>query len=161
MASTRSSRDSPPISRRAAPYPCGAAGGGSSSRCIAETPPRGFRGRAPRDNLPRSTRTRGSRRARRAAMTGGVEVGRAGAGVAGRWLMVAAYVALIFILSAQPGLTIPGTWEYRDKIAHILEYGGLGFLVWLAARATWPTQKPVNRAILVLLACSALGACDE
>ena len=94
-------------------------------------------------------------------MTGGVEVRQAGPGIAGRWLMVAAYVALIFILSAQPGLTIPGTWEYRDKIAHILEYGGLGFLAWLAARATWPTQKPLNRAVLVLLACSALGACDE
>jgi len=81
--------------------------------------------------------------------------------IPGRWLAVAAYVVLIFILSAQPSLTIPGTWEYRDKIAHILEYGGLGFLVWLAARYTWPTQKPLNRAILVLLAISALGACDE
>ena len=78
-----------------------------------------------------------------------------------RWLAVAAYVAVIFILSAQPGLTVPGTFEYRDKVAHIIEYGGLGVLVWLAARDTWPTQKPLNRAILVLLAISALGACDE
>ena len=94
-------------------------------------------------------------------MTGGAEVRQGGTGIGRRWLMVAAYVALIFTLSAQPGLTIPGTWEYRDKVAHILEYGGLGLLVWLAARFTWPTQKPLNRAILVLLAVSALGACDE
>ena len=94
-------------------------------------------------------------------MAGEVEVRRGGPGIPRRWLAVAGYVAVIFILSAQPGLTVPGTFEYRDKVAHILEYGGLGFLVWLAARFTWPTQKPINRAIIVLLAISALGACDE
>jgi len=94
-------------------------------------------------------------------MAGEVEVKRGGASIPRRWLAVAAYVAVIFILSAQPGLSVPGTFEYRDKVAHILEYGGLGMLVWLAARDTWPTQKPLNRAILVLLAISALGACDE
>jgi len=94
-------------------------------------------------------------------MAGEVEVRHAGPGITRRWLAVAAYVAVIFILSAQPGLTVPGSFEYRDKVAHILEYGGLGVLVWLAARDTWPTQKPLNRAILVLLAISALGACDE
>ena len=94
-------------------------------------------------------------------MAGEVEVKLGGSSIPRRWLAVAAYVALIFILSAQPGLTVPGTFEYRDKVAHVLEYGGLGMLVWLAARDTWPTQKPLNRAILVLLAISALGACDE
>ena len=94
-------------------------------------------------------------------MAGGVEVKPGGPGMASRWLPVAGYVALIFFLSAQPYLAVPGTFEYRDKVAHILEYGGLGLLVWNAARHTWPTQKPLNRAILVLLALSALGACDE
>ena len=78
-----------------------------------------------------------------------------------RWLTVAGYVAVIFLLSAQPGLHVPGTFVYRDKMAHFLEYGGLGTLVWLAARDTWPTLKPLNRALLVLLACMALGAIDE
>jgi len=90
-----------------------------------------------------------------------VKVERRGLSVRTRWLLVGAYVCLIFFLSAQPGLTVPGTFEYRDKVAHILEYGGLGVLVWIAARDTWPTQKPVNRALLVLLACMAVGACDE
>jgi hypothetical protein len=94
-------------------------------------------------------------------MAGEIGVKGGGAGIARRWLFVAAYVALIFILSAQPGLSIPGSWQYRDKVAHIIEYGLLGMLVWAAARATWPTQKPVNRAVLVLLAVSALGAGDE
>jgi len=94
-------------------------------------------------------------------MAEGVEIKRTGPGVQRRWLFVAGYVALIFVLSAQPGLHVPGTFAYRDKVAHLLEYGGLGTLVWLAARDTWPTQKPLNRALLVLLACMALGAIDE
>ena len=52
-----------------------------------------------------------------------------------RWLHVLAYVALIFTLSAQPGLHVPGTFEYRDKFAHVLEYGGLSSLVYRAVRA--------------------------
>ncbi|HVQ26385.1 MAG TPA: VanZ family protein [Planctomycetota bacterium] len=94
-------------------------------------------------------------------MAEGVGVTQGGANITRRWLTVAGYVAVIFIVSAQPGLHVPGTFAYRDKIAHILEYGGLGYLVWLAARDTWPTQKPLNRALLVLLACMALGAIDE
>jgi VanZ family protein len=94
-------------------------------------------------------------------MAGVAEVNPRGPGPVGRWLPVAGFVALIFFLSAQPYLAIPGTFEYRDKVAHMLEYGILGLLVWRAARHTWPAQKPLNRAILVLLAVSALGACDE
>jgi VanZ family protein len=94
-------------------------------------------------------------------MAEGVGIGR-GRSQGGRWwLLVAAYVALIFILSAQPGLKLPGTWAYRDKVAHLTEYGILGLLVWRAARATWPEQKPLNRALLVWMGCMALGAMDE
>jgi VanZ family protein len=86
---------------------------------------------------------------------------RGGPNIGRRWLVVAAYVALIFFLSAQPNLRIPGTFEYRDKVAHLIEYGALGIIAWLAARDTWPTQKPLNRAVLVWLAIMAVGACDE
>jgi len=78
-----------------------------------------------------------------------------------RWVAVILYVALIFILSAQPGLAIPGTFEYRDKIAHTLEYGGLSWLVERAARATWPAVPALRRAALAVLAISAVGVCDE
>lgn len=77
------------------------------------------------------------------------------------WVAVVLYVALIFILSAQPGLAIPGTFEYRDKIAHTLEYAGLSWLVERAARATWPTAPASKRALIAVLAISALGVCDE
>ena len=90
-----------------------------------------------------------------------VEQVRRGPRIGGRWLAVLGYVAVIFTLSAQPGLTVPGTFQYRDKFAHILEYGGLGVLVWRAARATWPNEPLLKRALLAVLAISALGACDE
>jgi VanZ family protein len=78
-----------------------------------------------------------------------------------RWLPVAVYVALIFSLSAQAGLTVPGTFEWRDKIAHTLEYGVLGFLVFRAARDTWPNAPVLRRMILAALAVATLGAIDE
>jgi VanZ family protein len=42
--------------------------------------------------------------------------------------LAALYMALIFFLSSLPGGTvgIPAPW---DKVAHALEYGGLGFLL--------------------------------
>lgn len=78
-----------------------------------------------------------------------------------RWLYVLAYVALVFVLSAQPHLSLPGTWQYRDKLAHLLEYGGLGWLVYRAALVSWPDTVSARRALLTILVVSAIGACDE
>ncbi|HEY6193413.1 MAG TPA: VanZ family protein [Candidatus Eisenbacteria bacterium] len=78
-----------------------------------------------------------------------------------RWLPVLAYVALVFTLSAQPNLSVPGTFRYRDKVAHLLEYGGLAWLVQRAARDTWPGAGPARRALVALLAVTVIGACDE
>lgn len=84
-----------------------------------------------------------------------------GSAVRRRWLVVFAYVVLIFALSAQSRLQIPGTFEYRDKVAHTLEYGGLGLLVYRAARASWPRTPALRRALVTVLAISLLGALDE
>ncbi len=78
-----------------------------------------------------------------------------------RWFHVFAYVALIFTLSAQPGLTVPGTFKYRDKLAHVLEYGGLGWLVYRAAVHSWPAAGALRRVLFTIVAVSAVGACDE
>lgn len=78
-----------------------------------------------------------------------------------RWMPVALYVALIFTVSAQAGLSVPGAFEWRDKIAHTLEYGVLGFLVFRAARDTWPSAPILRRMVLAALAVAALGAVDE
>src|SRR5262245_65272352 len=86
---------------------------------------------------------------------------RGGARARTRWLLVIAYVALILALSSIPGLHVPGTFEYRDKLAHVLEYGGLGWLVWRAAATTWSGAPRPLRAVLVALAASAVGGADE
>ena len=78
-----------------------------------------------------------------------------------RWLVVFAYVALIFTLSSQPGLRVPGEFELRDKLAHTLEYGGLGMLVYRAVRDTWPSTPAARRMFFAVLAIAAVGALDE
>ena len=78
-----------------------------------------------------------------------------------RWLVVFAYVALIFTLSSQPGLHVPGEFALRDKLAHTLEYGGLGLPVYRAARGTWPATPAARRMLFAVLAIAALGALDE
>lgn len=77
------------------------------------------------------------------------------------WLPVLAYVSLIFVLSAQPGLKPPLKFEASDKVAHILEYGGLGFLL-ARAMITLPRLKSVLLAGLCAFAVGAgIAAADE
>ena len=78
-----------------------------------------------------------------------------------RWLPVVGYAALILTLSAQPNLRVPGTFENRDKLAHLCEYGGLGWLVFRAVRDTWPGVPRLRRMLAAALAVSAFGAGDE
>jgi VanZ family protein len=78
-----------------------------------------------------------------------------------RWLLVLAYLALVFALSAQPNLHVPGDVPYRDKVAHLLEYGGLSWLVYRAVIGSWPAAGATRRVLLSILALSAVGALDE
>jgi len=78
-----------------------------------------------------------------------------------RWLYVFAYLMLVFVLSAQPNLHVPGDVPYRDKFVHVLEYGGLGWLVYRAVIVSWPDAGATRRAVLSILALSAVGAIDE
>ena len=78
-----------------------------------------------------------------------------------RWLPLLAYVALVFILSAQPNLSVPGTFRYRDKVMHLLEYGPLGFLLARALRATLRVPMPVVAAIMAVALGILVGATDE
>jgi VanZ family protein len=79
----------------------------------------------------------------------------------GRWLLVLLYVAVIFVLSAQPGLQLPGRFELKDKLAHALEYAGLSWLMFGAVRKSWPQAAASRRALLSMLAIALLGVADE
>jgi VanZ family protein len=83
-------------------------------------------------------------------------------GTWGRWLPVVAYVALIFSLSSIPYLTPPLHVTDADKLAHFVEYGGLGLLF---ARA-WRGSRMARRGrhmifLLTVLVGVTVGALDE
>ena len=77
------------------------------------------------------------------------------------WLPVLLYVATIFFVSAQPNLAPPFGFTKADKVMHMLEYGGLGFLLSRANRATARVKLALRVALTVFVIGAAIGACDE
>jgi VanZ family protein len=77
------------------------------------------------------------------------------------WLPVLAYVVLIFALSSQPGLRPPFRFTNGDKLAHTLEYGGLGFLLVRALRVGPRAMGAVTGGLLALTIGMTIGAADE
>ncbi len=82
-------------------------------------------------------------------------------GFAFTWLPVIVYIATIFLLSAQTNMRPPLHYQNSDKLMHLLEYGGLG---WLLARALW-AKRPHRSLLFVVGATLVLGmgiaAADE
>ena len=77
------------------------------------------------------------------------------------WLPVLAFVGLIFALSAQPHLRPPLNFQNSDKFAHVLEYGGLGYLLVRAMRGDTPSPDPLREGLVALAIGLAVGASDE
>ena len=77
------------------------------------------------------------------------------------WLPVLAYISLIFVLSAQPGLTPPFKFQASDKVAHILEYSVLSILLGRAL-ITLPRLKGTLLAgLAAVLIGTGIAAADE
>ncbi len=77
------------------------------------------------------------------------------------WLPLLAYIATIFTVSAQPYLQPPLHFQNSDKIMHLLEYGGLGLLLFRLVHRQGSIQRKDVAALVVLLAGMAIGAADE
>lgn len=88
------------------------------------------------------------------------------------WMVLLLYVVVIFYLSTRPKAITPLYFPGWDKVAHLIEYGILGFLSQQAARVTWPRgwggRWPVGpgrrillRMSIVLFAGICIGALDE
>ena len=77
------------------------------------------------------------------------------------WLPVFGYVALIFVLSAQPNLQSPFHFQNGDKLAHVLEYGGLGILLARALHGARPASAALAVSLTALLIGMAIGISDE
>ena len=79
----------------------------------------------------------------------------------GYWLPVVLYVGVIFLVSAQPHLRPPLSFQFSDKLMHVLEYSGLGVLLARALLASGPRQRPAALALLALCLGIAIGTADE
>jgi VanZ family protein len=77
------------------------------------------------------------------------------------WLPVLAYVALIFALSSRPNLRPQLKFEFADKVAHIMEYGGLGVLTVRALRSVPRFRAPLLGGMLALFLGLVVGISDE
>jgi VanZ family protein len=71
------------------------------------------------------------------------------------WWGVVGYCALIFFLSAQPHVQLPGVFPYLDKFAHCCLYAGLGWLWTRAVKKSRPSWSP--RRILLITFGFAVG----
>lgn len=71
------------------------------------------------------------------------------------WTMTAAWMAIIFRLSALPGSQVPGRF---GSLGHFLGYLVLGLLSFMALRADNPAGAAFALAVLL---CSAYGVSDE
>ncbi len=74
-----------------------------------------------------------------------------------RWAPVAAWAAVILILTSIPGVRPPDEFGYLDKLAHFSVYMILG---WLAGRAMLEPRTP-DRMLAVWGALGVFGALDE
>jgi VanZ family protein len=76
-----------------------------------------------------------------------------------RWIWVVGYVGLIFALSSIPRLAPPSGIENADKLAHFLEYFGLGVLLargWMGSSRTGSTLRSWVLAVVVGAIIAAL-----
>jgi VanZ family protein len=74
---------------------------------------------------------------------------------------VFAYVGVILLVSARPNLKPPIEFFNADKVAHILEYAGLGVLLARALRAQLNQRYAFRAAVLALVLGMCVGAGDE
>ena len=81
------------------------------------------------------------------------------------WLRVLPLVAVmttIFVLSHQPGDTLPLPAVVNlDKLLHLLAYTTLGLCFLLALPPGWRTRRPRAAAVATVLFCLAYGLSDE
>lgn len=77
------------------------------------------------------------------------------------WLPVLVYVTIIFSLSAQPNLRPPLQFPNSDKFFHMLEYGGLGYLLARGMRAAARIRLALTVALIVAALGGLIAASDE
>ncbi len=76
-------------------------------------------------------------------------------------LPLLAYCGLIFYLSSQSDLAVPAFVSRSDKIMHMLEYAGLGFLSGRFFACLWSEKPQVVLLLLAFFFTVVYGLSDE
>lgn len=77
------------------------------------------------------------------------------------WVPVLLYVAAIVSLSAQPQLRSPLQFDQADKVLHLIEYAGLGWVMVRALRVSLPRRDPLTAALVALAVGALIAVGDE
>lgn len=77
------------------------------------------------------------------------------------WFPVLIYVAVIFTLSAQPGLRAPLEFGNSDKLYHLLEYLVLGVLIARVMAHVVPSPRPMPATLLAIAIGALIATGDE
>lgn len=78
------------------------------------------------------------------------------------WAPPFLYMALIWTLSSMSGLRLDlAKMPHQDKWAHVIEYGGLGFLLYRAFSGTYPTLSARKWWLMSLTTAFGWGLLDE
>ena len=79
-----------------------------------------------------------------------------------KWILVVAYLALIFGVSSIPQDPLSRKcFKVSDKMAHLAEYAGFGLLLTVALRGTLRRVRRWVLLVVVVLIGAAVGALDE
>jgi VanZ family protein len=84
-----------------------------------------------------------------------------GRALAGHWLPVALYIALIFSLSSLHGDQVPSLFPNVDKLEHFMEYGLLGLLLGRAVRFTLRGRSSGLAALATVTVGATVALFDE
>lgn len=78
------------------------------------------------------------------------------------WVPAVVYIGLIFAVSSIPG-SLHGVIPFRifDKVAHAVEFTGLGLFLTVAFRGSLPRTSMRNVVLLVLVVGLSIGVLDE
>lgn len=79
------------------------------------------------------------------------------------WMLVGLYASGIFVLSSLSHPPMVPSWElpHLDKLYHILEYGGLTFLLIRALSLSCATRPSTSLALWAIILTIVYGASDE
>jgi len=77
------------------------------------------------------------------------------------WLPVLLYITVIIALSSRPNLASPFHFYSGDKLAHVMEYFVLGWIIVRALRHTFFSRSVLVAVLIAIALGVTVGAGDE